>query len=165
MAEEAERIETWARIWDDADRKDATRWSHFNFELVIGAGVLSAAAASTGLTKSFGGVGTGLLALAAAILSAVATALRPATMSAQFNTAASANSGLADSARVFRTTVVDYLSIQDVIMEFKKLCDRRDTVVTNAPISRAPWRRSGVPQVKISAWPLGKGPGNSLLGG
>lgn len=153
IIEEAKRMELWARAWDKAYRDDALRWSHINLWLVVGAGLLAALAATTGLTKYFTAVGAGVLALAAAALSAVATALRPAMIASEFNTAAAANSGLADTALVFRTTLADHVPIDEATSEFRKLCERRDGVVNNAPVSRAPWRRRRTPTERPSAWP------------
>lgn len=155
MDEEAQRIEVWARLWDSTYRRHASRWSAINLVLILAAAVLAAASATTGLTKSLGALGVGLLALAAAASSGVATSLGASTKATQFNTSAASNSGLADAARVFHATTVFDWPIADVTSEFQKICDRRDTTVNNAPVCHPPWRRRETP---VNVWPKGVDP-------
>ena len=153
MAEEAERIEGWARTWDHTYRRLAQQWARVNSCLVIGAAVLAAGSATTGLAKLVGPLAAGLLALAAAVVSGIAGSLRASAKSTGYNTAAAAaNSGLADDARVFRMTVVEALPLAEVRTKFDALCARRDRAVNGAPVSRAPWSLSGT---QLAAWPPG----------
>lgn len=123
-----------------------------NTVLVVLAALLAAAAGATVLASLLGAVGCGLLALAAAAPSGVASALGAANRAAQYTTSAASDSGLADAARVFRTTVVNDLPIDEVGRQFDQLCKRRDTVVNNAPISGRP---SKVTENDLGAWPPG----------
>jgi hypothetical protein len=138
MSDEAKRIEDWSRTWDFNYRMSARSWFRWNYGLV-GLGTAAAAAAgATGLGGVWGTTGPGLLALAAAVASGLAGSLRTSHQASEFNTAAAANSGLADDARVFRVTVVEFQPIGEVEKAFEALCKRRDTTVSGAPVSGRP---------------------------
>jgi hypothetical protein len=152
MAEEARRTEAWARTWDSTYRRLASGWSKINLSLILASTTLAAGAATTGLANFLGALGTGLLALAAAIAAGLASSIGASTKATEYSTSAASNSGLADEARVFLTTVVFDSAIQDVIAKFEALCARRDAVVNSAPISRKPWPLT---QAQLEAWPEG----------
>jgi hypothetical protein len=155
MREEAERIEAWGRAWDAAYRNDANHWSQVSGGLGFVSAGLGAAAGYTGLAQVAGAFGVSLIALAAAVVSAIASTVRPAAKGAAFGTSATANSSLSDRARVFRLTQVEYDPIDTVLSEFTKLCDQRDAAVKGAPIRRAPGRKKSYGH---SAWPYGYTP-------
>jgi hypothetical protein len=151
MADEAKRIEYWARTWDTTYRKRARRWSGWNTMLVFCSAAFAAVAGATGLGNVWSGsLGPGLFALVAAVASGVAGAVGASTRSTQYNTSAASNSNLADEARVFRTTVVDDHPIAEVSKAFEELCKHRDAVVSNAPVSSPPSKLS---QAELAAWP------------
>lgn len=151
MAQESERIETWARTWDSTYRRLARDWARANSLLVASSALLAAGAGATGLGNVWSGsLGPGLLALGAAVVSGVATALGASARATQYNTSAASNSGLADAARAFRTTVVEYQLIADVSTKFDALCRRRDTVVRSAPVSGSP---KPLESAETLAWP------------
>lgn len=139
MAQEAARIERWARVWDITYRKRAHRWALWNSALVVVAALLAAGAGATGLGKVWASsLGPGLLALGAAAVSGVTSALGASRRATDYNVAAVSNSSLADAALIFRTTVVDDRAIADVSQEFEALCKRRDAVVEASPITGPP---------------------------
>jgi hypothetical protein len=150
MAEEATRIEYWARTWDESYRRLAHSWALFNTFLVVSAAILAAFAGATTLSKLLGTTAAGLIALAAAVVSGTAGALGASTRATQYNSAAAANSGLADAARLFQIAVVADLPLAEVREQFDVLCKRRDTVVTSAPVSGKP-KKAGQPL--LAAWP------------
>lgn len=150
MANEAMRIEYWARTWDSSYRRLAHNWALFNTCLVVSAAILAAFAGATTLSKLLGTLAGGLIALAAAIVSGTAGALGASTRATQYNSAAGANSGLADAARIFQITVVADLPPNAVREQFNTLCKRRDAVVGSAPVSGKPKKLS--PQ-QLTAWP------------
>lgn len=139
MADEATRIEGWARTWDYTYRQRARSWSRFNTALVVVSALLAAVAGATALGKVWSSsVGPGFVALAAAAASGVAGALGASKRATDYNSAAASNSGLADAARVFRTTVAFDREIAVVTRQFDALSQRRDAVVAAAPISGPP---------------------------
>lgn len=127
-------------MWAKAYRDDANRWSHISVTMGVVAAGLSAAAGYTGLTRTIGVFGAGTIALAAALVTAISSSLHPAAKSAGSSASSGDNSILADKARVFHLTRVDFDSIQTVLDEFTKLCAERDAIVKAAPIRRAPGR-------------------------
>lgn len=150
MATEAVRIEYWARTWDSSYRRLARNWAFFNTCLVVVAAILAAFAGATTLSKVLGTLAGGLIALAAAVVSGTTGALGASTRATQYNGAASANSGLADAARIFQITVVNDLPLAEVREQFDALCKRRDTVVGSAPVSGKPKR---LRETQLAAWP------------
>jgi hypothetical protein len=156
MKEEAERIEAWGRVWDTAYRGDANRWSHIAVVMGVVAAVLGAVAGYSGLAKVTGAFGVSLLALAAAVVAGVTSSVRPAAKSTDFSASAVDNSTVADKARVFRLTQVDFDSIETAVADFTKLCEQRDVAVKAAPPRRAPGRRSTyISKAMDPAWPDG----------
>jgi hypothetical protein len=155
MAEEAKRMEAWARTWDNTYRRLARYWANLNLGLVFASTVLAAAAATVGLAKFLGPLGTGLLALAAALASGLATSLGASTKATEYNSSAASDSGLADEARVFIATVVHDFPIGEAITRFEALCARRDATVNGAPVSRKPWPLT---DRELEAWPPGVTP-------
>lgn len=150
MENEAIRIEHWARTWDASYRRLAHNWGLFNTCLVVSAAILAAFAGATTLGKLLGTLAAGLIALAAAVVSGTAGALGASTRATQYNSAAGANSGLADAARIFQITVVADLPLVEVRERFDSLCKRRDAVVGSAPVSGKPKKLA--PE-QLMAWP------------
>lgn len=156
MSDEAKRIEAWARTWDYTYRKLAKKWSDRNSFLVVSAALFATAAGATGLGNVWrASLVPGVLALVAAAISGVTSALGASSRTAQYNTAASSNSGLADAALGFQLTVVEDLPIAEVRGTFAALCKRRDTVVTSAPVSNGPEKLT---KKELAAWPPGYHP-------
>ena len=154
MANEAKRIEEWGRAWNTAYREDASRWSHISAVMGTVAAALGAAAGFSGLAQWTGAFGVSILALTAAVVTAITSSVRPAAKSSDFITSAAHNSAIADKARVFRLTQVSYEPINAVVGEFIKLCEQRDAAVKTAPIRRAPGRRpTSVASTVDAAWP------------
>jgi len=106
------------------------------------------------LAKVTGAFGVSLIALAAAVVTAITSSVRPAAKSTAFSASAVDNSAVADKARVFRMTQVEFDPIASVISDFTKLCEQRDAAVKAAPPRRAPGRRSTyISKTPDSAWP------------
>lgn len=151
MATEARRIECWARTWASTYRHWAYGWAQWNTRLVLVSATLAAVAGATGVSSLLGSVLAGLIALGAAVVSGAAGALGAARRATEYNSAAAANSGLADAARVFQVATVRDLPIAAVREQFEAVCKRRDAVVGSAPVSGRPKRLSAK---QLAAWPV-----------
>ena len=83
----------------------------------------------------------GILALAAAASAAIGTALAGGTRASTAEVAASADIALVDAARTFHLTVAPYVTLNDAVEGFDKLCKQRDEVVAAMPMTHLPTGR------------------------
>jgi len=131
--QEAHYIEKAAEIWSSVYRRETVRWRRYSMYLSLISAVAAAAAAGTGLTGDRP-VAAASIALAASVMAAVSSTLGGAKRTEDEQKAAVANTVLADSARVFRTTSAPYEPMENVEKLFVKLCQQRDRVVADSPI-------------------------------
>lgn len=140
IIEEARRMERWANVYTESYRRDAISWRRINTWLVVTSALLAAVAAGTGLSSLTSKTVAGLIALAAAATSGVATALGASNRASQNQITSAADSALSDDTRKFIATDAPFISVPDVVAQWETLCKKRDSIVANAPISRLLWR-------------------------
>ena len=140
--DEARQIEHVAESWSKAQSSQGRWWRRTNTLLTVVASVIAAVAGGTILANSRYTVLAGVSALVAAALSAAASGLGAAGRSTEFYSAASANLKLAAHARVFRTTIVQYVPMEQATRSFDSLCDERDKVIADSPLKLGVWNMS-----------------------
>lgn len=129
---ESQKIEKAATTWGNTYRRRASFFHSVGTLFALLSAVVATVAGGTALTA--GGNSGGIIALAAAVLAAISTALGPASRTEAEQGGTITNTILADAARVFADTVAPYSSQEEALRGFKILLDQRDGVVRNAPI-------------------------------
>ena len=138
---EARFIERTAFEWALTYRIESAWWRRLHTSLIVGAGILAAASAGTILGSLTTRLVSGLVALAAAGLSAIATALGAGGRASRYEVMVGADDALANAARVFVNTVAPFVSQDELLKEFSKLAAHRDRVIAEAEVIHVVWSR------------------------
>ena len=136
LATEARQIQKWAELWSVAYREDAVRWRGVSTSIGLLGALLAAVSggAGLGLPPGIGRMTAGIIALAAAGVTAIGSALAAGTRTGEMHAAAKANINLADRARTFATVGAPFAPADSVAADFDALCKLRDKVAVSSPI-------------------------------
>ena len=136
LATEARQIQKWAELWSVAYREDAVRWRGVSTGIGLLGALLAAVSggAGLGLPPGVGRMTAGVIALAAAAVTAIGSALAAGTRTGEMHAAAKANINLADRARTFAAVGVRFAPADLVADDFDALCKLRDKVAVSSPI-------------------------------
>lgn len=130
---EAQRIERAAWVWSVLYRLECRWWRRLNTLLLALATVLAAVSGGAGFSQLVDRRIAAAFALGAAAVAGVSTALGTATRASSAEAAASADLVVSDTARAFHLTVAPYVSLDQAVADFEKLCKQRDQVVAAMP--------------------------------
>lgn len=136
LAEEASQVRTCAEVWAVAYRRHALRWRGVSTTIGLVGALLAAVSGGSGLglPPNVGRLTASIIALAAAAVTAIGSALAAGTRTGEMQAAAKANINLADRARTFATVSAPFAPHQVVASDFDALCKLRDKVSASAPI-------------------------------
>ena len=136
LATEAQQIQKWAELWSVAYREDAVRWRGVSTGISLLGALLAAVSggAGLGLPPGVGRMTAGVIALAAAAVTAIGSALAAGTRTGEMHAAAKSNINLADRARTFATVGAPFAHADSVAADFDALCKLRDKVAVSSPI-------------------------------
>lgn len=128
IRDELNRIEESATFSAQAQFEQAKYWRAVNLTLGVPAALLAAIAGATALASTTGRVVAGIIALAAAGLSAIATTLNAAQRTEQGQAAGNLYLALQSDARIARETDLPHQSFEEARAALSELRVRQDEI-------------------------------------
>jgi len=138
---EAQAIERAAWVWSVLYRSEGRLWRRLNTGLIALAAILAAISSGAGFSQATTRAVAAAIAAAAAATAALGSALSAGTRASNAEAAATSDMALADAARAFYLTVAPYVTTEEAVAGFERLCAQRDQVVASTPITHLPFRR------------------------
>jgi hypothetical protein len=132
--EQARRIAGRHQAWADAQRTQGAAWRRWNTLISATVAILAGASGGVSLASPGLGVIAGSVALLAAVLTGLGSALGASARSATSFTSATANQVLADRAETFVTAIAPYEPMDSVRQAYDELQKRQEEVTTNAQL-------------------------------
>jgi len=140
IATEATLIEKKATYASEAQIESSNLWRTVQLWITIPAAILAALAGGTALASTAGRVIAGVIALAAAALSATSASLGAASRVTQHQAAGNAFLALRNAARVFRLVDLPVITLADARAKLASLEAKHDETCVNAPFTpRLAW--------------------------